>query len=75
MNLFAEFRRLIPHDGVIVCTVQAEFGDGTTSCLTLDAHLVRVQGTNGRATGAKVFVQGGRVIGDAPALIAYAVEI
>lgn len=80
MNLFAEFRRLLPQAPIIVATVQVEFADGTTSCQTVASELIRVLGTNNRAAGAKVLVhlsqsQPARILGDAPSLPTALIEV
>lgn len=75
MNLFEEFRALLPKTPVIIATVQAEFGDGTSSCLTVDNQLIRVIGTDGRSQGQKVFIQGDRILGNAPNLTTSTVEV
>jgi hypothetical protein len=80
MNLYREFQALIPKASRIVATVQAEHDDGTTACLTLDSQAIRGRGVNGRAAGAKVFIEidpalGASIIGDAPDLPGYSVEI
>jgi hypothetical protein len=80
MNLYQEFQSLIPKSSQIIATVQAEFADGSTACLTLDGQLIRVRGVNGRSAGAKVFIEidpalGSSITGDAPNLPGYVVEI
>lgn len=80
MNLYQQFQALIPRSAQIIAIVQAEETDGTTSCLTLDGQPIRVRGTNGRATGAKVFVEidpvlGASITGDAPNLTSYSVTV
>ncbi|MFZ2452572.1 MAG: hypothetical protein WAW36_18855 [Methylovulum miyakonense] len=80
MNVHAYFKSLIPTSTQIIAVVQEEFSDGTTACLTLANQPMRVQGVGARASGAKVFVEidpilGARIVGDAPDLVAYEVEI
>lgn len=75
MNPFQLFKDLIPADAVSVCVVQAEFGDGTTAATTLDGHVIRLLGASGRQAGDKVFVRGGRIIGDAPDLDDFYFEV
>ncbi len=80
MNLHAYFQSLLPKSTQVIAVVQSESSDGTTACLTLANQPMRVQGTNGRAAGAKVFVEtdpvsGARIVGDAPDLVSYDVEI
>ena len=80
MNLYQEFQALIPKAAQIIATVQAEHADGTTTCLTLDSQTILVRGINGRAQGAKVLIEidpvlGASIIGDAPNLPSYVIEI
>lgn len=80
MNLYQQFQTLIPKSSQIIAAVQAEFEDGTTSCLTLDGQPIRVLGINNRTPGAKVFIEinpalGASIIGNAPDLTGYNVEI
>lgn len=80
MNLYQQFQSLIPKSSQIIATVQAEFADGTTACLTLDNQPIRVRGTNGRSAGAKVFIKidpalGASITGDAPNLPGFIIEI
>ena len=80
MNLYQMFQGLIPKSSQIIAVVQAEFGDGTTACLTLDNQPIRVKGVGGRVLGAKVFVVidpvlGSYISGTAPDLPSYSVTI
>lgn len=80
MNLYQAFQALIPRASQIIAIVQAEHSDGTTSCLTLDNQAIRVRGVNGRQSGDRVFVEidpamGATIIGDAPELMGYEVEV
>jgi hypothetical protein len=80
MNLYQQFQALIPKAAQIIAIVQLEHDDGTTTCLTLDSQTIRVRGINGRTAGAKVLIaidpaQGSSIIGDAPDLPGYVVEI
>lgn len=80
MNLYQQFQALIPKSSQIIAIVQAEHADGTTSCLTLDSQAIRVRGVNGRISGVKVFIEidpamGASIIGDAPDLTGYVIEV
>lgn len=80
MNLYQQFQALIPRAAQIIATVQLEHADGTTTCLTLDSQVIRVRGINGRTDGVKVLIAidpalGASIIGDAPDLPGYTVEI
>ncbi len=80
MNLFSQFQALIPKASQIIATVVLESDDGTTMCLTLDSQPIRVRGKSGRSAGDKVLVGldpalGASIIGDAPDLPGFSVEI
>jgi hypothetical protein len=80
MNLYQQFQALIPKAAQIIATVQLENTDGTTTCLTLDSRMIRVRGVNNRVAGAKVLIAldptlGASIIGDAPDLPGYVVDI
>lgn len=79
-SLYQLFKELLPKPAQLVAVVQAEFPDGTTSCLTLDNQLIRVKGVGGRALGDHVFVVsdptiGLYILGSAPQLPSFSVEI
>ncbi|MFU8789283.1 MAG: hypothetical protein ACNA7G_09655 [Methylobacter sp.] len=80
MNVYQQFQALIPRAAQIIAIVQTEHSDGTSTCLTLDNQSIRVRGTNGRVSGDRVFVAidpalGASIIGDAPELQGYVVEV
>lgn len=80
MNLYQEFQALIPKAAQIIATVELENSDGTTTCLTLDSQMIRVRGVNNRVVGAKVLIAldpalGASIIGDAPTLPGFVVDI
>lgn len=80
MNLHSYFKSLIPSSTQIVAIVQAELTDGTTACMTMANQPLVALGVNGRSAGAKVYVEidpklGARIVGDAPDLVVYDVEI
>lgn len=68
MNVFTEFKKLIPQYPSVILTVVSENSDGTTTCQTLGGQVVTVQGVNGRAAGKNVIVQNGKIVSDAPTL-------
>jgi hypothetical protein len=75
MNIFLKLKELIPKDRIYTCTVVSELSDGTSTVTTSDGFLIVVVGVNGRASGSKVQVQGGRIVGDSPALPTYQVTV
>lgn len=75
MNLLNDLLGLIPGSPETVCTVVAEFADGTTAVTTSDGALVRVYGTAGRSAGQKVLCQGGAILRDVPDLADYYFEV
>ncbi len=64
-NLFQEFRNLLPKNPQLICTVVAEFpAVGVSTVSTVDGGQLRVFGAGGRAAGARVVVQDGRIVAD-----------
>lgn len=74
MNLFKQFRELIPGaDPLLVGTVTATTGTSTT-LETPGGGVVIVRG-GGVVIGQKAFYQGGTIIGPAPDLPTYEIEV
>lgn len=67
MNLFAYFKRLLPSDPLLVAEVISHQSDGSSLLETPAGGIIRARGTD-VAVGANAYVQGGRVIEEAPAL-------
>lgn len=72
-NLWQRFRDLLPDDPVLIGTIRANPGDGTRLVELLDGGTLRVTGSG--SVGDKMFVQGGRITGDAPDLPQVDIEI
>lgn len=67
-NHFRALKALIaPEDPLWVGTVQSHNADGTSTVLLPGGGLIRPRG-QGVAVGARAFVRGGEVRGEAPAL-------
>ena len=74
MNLFKQFQELIPGaDPLLVGTVTASTGTSTT-LETPGGGVVIVRG-GGVAIGQKAFYRGGELVGEAPALPTYEIEV
>lgn len=73
-NLLAKFRRLLPGDPLIVVTVMTVNSDGTSTVTTPGGGSMRVIGTSVVAT-RKAYVKGGVVIGEAPNLQHFEIEV
>lgn len=73
-NLWAKFRRLLPDDPMLVVTVNSVNADGTSTVTTAAGGAMRVIGTS-VAVGDKAYIKGGAIIGEAPALTHYEIEV
>ncbi|WP_429209658.1 hypothetical protein [Aeromonas veronii] len=74
MNLFKRFLDLVPGaDPLLVGTVTA-VGTMTTTLRALAGGTVTVRGT-GVAIGKKAFYRGGELVGEAPDLPTYEIEV
>ena len=67
MNLYVQFRKLLPTSPLLVATVTAVHGDGSVTVQTPAGASTRVRG-EGVIVGESVFVQAGRVVEIAPNL-------
>lgn len=72
-NLWQRFKDLLPDDPLLIGTIRANPGDGTRVVELLDGGTLRVTGDG--AVGDKVFVQDGRITGQAPDLPQVDIEI
>lgn len=73
-NLWAKFKRLLPGDPLIVVTVAAVNSDGTSTVTTAGGSALRVIGTS-VSVGDKAYIKGGAIIGEAPNLTHYEIEV
>lgn len=73
-NLWARFRKLLPGDPMLVVTVATVNADGTSTVTTAAGGAMRVIG-NSVVVGDKAYVKGGAIIGLAPALTHYEIEV
>jgi len=72
-NLFARFARLLPNEPLQVGEVTAHNADGT-STVTLPTGTIRARG-QGVTIGLNAFIRNGEVIGEAPNLTSYSVDV
>lgn len=71
-NLFVQFRRLLPGQPLLVCTVISA-GSGLAVVEFPDGARITVRGD--ASSGAKVFVRNGLIEGPAPSLSVELVEV
>lgn len=74
MNLWNEFKSILPDHPTLIGKVLAHMPDGTSAIEMLGGGLMRVAGQDVEA-GKSCFVQDGRVIGEAPDLPKYEFDI
>jgi hypothetical protein len=72
-NLWRQFKDLLPGDPLLIGTVAIRHADGSATVTLLDGGQLHVLGDG--AAGSRVFVQGGRVTGEAPDLPSIDIEI
>lgn len=73
-NLWNLFDSLLPKTSLIVAQVAILHGDGSSTVTDAAGNSFRVLGDTVQV-GNNAFVQDGRIIGDAPSLPSYTVEI
>ncbi len=73
-NLWARFRRLLPGNPMIIVTVASVNSDGTSTVITAGGGAMRVLGT-GVSAGLKAYVKDGAIVGTAPSLPHYEIEV
>jgi len=73
-NPWAKSKRRLPGDPLIVVTVAAVNSDGTSTVTTPGGGAVRVIG-NSVGVGDKAYIRGGAIIGEAPNLTHYEIEV
>ena len=74
MNIYREFQRLIPTDRLLAGDVTAHNTDGTSTVALPAGGTVRVLGQS-VAVGSKAFIQGGKIVSEAPALSTYEITV
>lgn len=72
-NIYARFARLLPREPLQIGEITAHNADGT-STVTLPTGTIRARGQS-VPVSQKAFVRGGEVIGPAPTLPSYTVEV
>ena len=73
-NLFREFQRLLPDDPEQYVEVVVVDTNGTSIVELPTGERFRVEGDS-VAAGANAFIQGGRIIGEAPSLPYYSATV
>jgi hypothetical protein len=74
-NLWAQFKKLIADSPLLIGTVTALNTDNSTTVTMLGGGVVKVLGQPVDIIGAKVFLRGHEIIGQAPDLSSYMVEV
>ena len=73
-NLYRQFQRLLPNDPEQYVKVIAQDDNGTSIVELPSGQRFRVDGTSIPA-GSHAFVQGGRIVGEAPSLPYYSATV
>jgi hypothetical protein len=74
MEVWKAFKALLPEDPLQVATVTAVYEDGTSLVTYPGGGTARLRGS-GFAVAAMVWVKSGQIIGPAPDLTVYDVEV
>lgn len=75
-NLYKRLKALLPDDPVMTGQISAVFADGTAQiALEGGAGQLRARNPLGAASGARVYVQGGAITGNAPAMAYVLIEV
>jgi hypothetical protein len=74
MNIWTQFLNLLPSYALLAGEVVAQYADGTSLVLLPDGATIKALGTS-VAIGVKAFVRGGEIVGPAPNLPVYLVEV
>lgn len=74
MNKWKQLQDLMPKDITIIGQVTAHNSDGTSNILTSQGVLIKAEGQN-VPTLTNAFVENGRVVGQAPTLPIYTLNI
>ena len=75
MNLMLRLRGVLPGDPLLVGDVITDHGDGTASVAFPGAGVARLRNPQAIGAGGRVFVQGGAITSEAPALPSVLIEI
>ena len=73
-NLYTEFLKLVPSDPQQYVEVLTHNADGTSTVALPSGEQFLVQG-QGVSVSAHAFVQGGRIVGEAPSLPYYSATV
>jgi hypothetical protein len=70
VNVWTQFKKLLPSQALLAGEVTAHNADGTSTVELPDGSQIRALGT-GVAIGSSAFVRGGEIVGAAPTLPTY----
>ena len=73
-NIWRKFKTLLAESTIEVVTVQSINAAGTSKCTTYQGGVVIVNGDS-VTVGNKAFIKGGQIIGEAPDLTYYEIEV
>lgn len=73
-NLWERFKSLLPHEPLVIVTVDTVNSDGTSTVTTAAGGAMRVIGTGVAAT-KKAYVKAGAIVGEAPDTEYYEIEV
>ena len=74
MNVWSQFKKLLPSHALLAGEVTAHNADGTSMVRLPDGKELKVFGTS-VGIGSYAFVRGGEIVGPAPSLPIYNVEV
>ena len=74
INIWQQFKALIPEGILVIATITANNGNGTSQAELRDGSVITVKGES-VLSGQKAFIQDGEIKGTAPDLAQYEVEV
>ena len=74
MNVWSQFKKLLPSQALLAGQVMAHNADGTSTVQLPDGAQIKARGTD-VAVGSKAFVRGGEIVGEAPSLSVFDAEV
>jgi hypothetical protein len=73
-NVWTQFKKLLPSDAILAGQVTAHNTDGTSTITLPDGSQIKALGTS-VTVGQRAFVRAGEVLGPAPGLPIYDIEV